>query len=107
MWQKIKDQLPTVILTVIIVVASAFWIHQRTVSEMAAKQQMELAPLREQNDALKVAAVEVRLCGAQPTVPIREAVFRCGLPRGLGQLRRCGGPSSPNTTTTMGAPHVG
>ena len=60
MWQKIKDQLPTVILTVIIVVASAFWIHQRTVSEMAAKQQMELAPLREQNDALKVAAEDNR-----------------------------------------------
>lgn len=60
MWQKIKDQLPTVILTVIIVVASAFWIHQRTVSEMAAKQQMELAPLREQNDALKAAAEDNR-----------------------------------------------
>ncbi len=60
MWQKIKDQLPTVFLTVIIVVASAFWIHQRTVSEMAAKQQMELAPLREQNDALKVAAEDNR-----------------------------------------------
>ena len=60
MWQKIKDQLPTVILTVLIVVASAFWIQQRTVSEMAAKQQMELAPLREQNDALKVAAEDNR-----------------------------------------------
>ena len=60
MWQKIKDQLPTVILTVIIVVASAFWIHQQTVSQVAARQQAELAPLREQNDALKVASEENR-----------------------------------------------
>ena len=60
MWQKIKDQLPTVILTVIIVVASAFWIHQQTVAQMAAKQQAELAPLREQNDALKAASEDNR-----------------------------------------------
>jgi len=60
MWQKIKDQLPTVILTVIIVVASAFWIHQQTVSQMAARQQAELAPLREQNDALKAASEDNR-----------------------------------------------
>jgi hypothetical protein len=60
MWQKLKDQLPTILLTVILVVASAFWIHQRTVSEMSVKQQAELAPLREQNDALKVAAEDNR-----------------------------------------------
>ncbi len=60
MWQKLKDQLPTVILTVIIVVASAYWIHHQTVTQMAARQQAELAPLREQNDALKVAAEDNR-----------------------------------------------
>lgn len=60
MWQKIKDQLPTVILTVIIVVASAYWIHHQTVAQMAASQQAELAPLREQNDALKTAAEDNR-----------------------------------------------
>lgn len=60
MWQKIKDQLPTVILTVIIVVASAYWIHHQTVAQMAATQQAELAPLREQNDALKTAAEDNR-----------------------------------------------
>lgn len=60
MWQKIKDQLPTVILTVIIVVASAYWIHHQTVAQMAASQQAELAPLREQNNALKTAAEDNR-----------------------------------------------
>lgn len=60
MLQKLKEQLPTILLTVILVVGAAFWIHQQTVREMSAKQQMELAPLREQNDALKVAAEDNR-----------------------------------------------
>ncbi|MBI4622939.1 MAG: hypothetical protein HY736_06890 [Verrucomicrobia bacterium] len=34
--------------------------HQQTVKELGAKQQVELAPLREQNDALKVASDENR-----------------------------------------------
>jgi hypothetical protein len=60
MWQKLKEQLPTILLTVIIVVASAYWLHQKTVTDMSARQQTELAPLREQNDALKVAAEDNR-----------------------------------------------
>lgn len=60
MWQKLKEQLPTILLTVIIVVASAYWLHQQTVTEMAAHQAAELLPLREQNDALKVASEENR-----------------------------------------------
>ncbi len=60
MWQKLKEQLPTILLTVIIVVASAYWLHQKTVTDMAARQQSELAPLREQNDALKAASEENR-----------------------------------------------
>lgn len=60
MWQKFKEQIPAVILTALLVVGAAFWIHQQTVSQMAEKQQAELAPLREQNDALKVASEENR-----------------------------------------------
>ena len=60
MWQKIKDQLPTILLTAVLVVAAAYWLHQKTVSDMAAKQQSELAPLREQNDALKAATEDNR-----------------------------------------------
>lgn len=53
MWQKFKEQLPAVVLTALLVIGGAFWLHQQTVNEMAAKQQTELMPLREQNDRLK------------------------------------------------------
>ncbi len=53
MWQKFKEQLPAVILTALLVVAGAFWLHQLTVREMSARQQAELIPLRESNDRLK------------------------------------------------------
>jgi hypothetical protein len=60
MWQKFKEQIPAVILTALLVIGGAFWLHQQTVSQMAAKQQAEIAPLRESNEALKVASDENR-----------------------------------------------
>ncbi len=60
MWQKFKEQIPAVILTALLVIAGAFWLHQQTVLQMAAKQQTEIAPLRDANDALKVASDENR-----------------------------------------------
>lgn len=60
MWQKFQEQIPAVLLTAILVIAGAFWVHQKTVAEMAARQQAELAPLREQNDALKASSEENR-----------------------------------------------
>lgn len=56
MWQKFKEQIPTILLTALIVIGAAFLIHQQTVKEMTERQQAELTPLREQNDALKAAA---------------------------------------------------
>jgi hypothetical protein len=60
MWQKFKEQIPAVFLTALLVIAGAFWLHQKTVAEMGARQQAELAPLREQNDALKAASDDNR-----------------------------------------------
>lgn len=60
MWQKFKEQIPAVILTALLVIAGAFWLHQQTVLQMAARQQTEIAPLRDANDALKVASDENR-----------------------------------------------
>ena len=60
MWQKFKEQIPAVFLTALLVIAGAFWLHQKTVAEMGARQQAELAPLREQNDALKAASEDNR-----------------------------------------------
>jgi hypothetical protein len=60
MWPKLKEQLPTVILTALLITGAAFWLHQKTVNDMAAREQAELAPLREQNDSLKASAEENR-----------------------------------------------
>jgi hypothetical protein len=60
MWQKFKEQIPAVILTALLVIGGAFWVHQKTVAEMGQRQQAELAPLRESNDALKAQNEENR-----------------------------------------------
>ena len=56
MWQKLQEQIPTILITAMIVIGAGYWINQRTLVDMEASQQTELAPLREQNDALKAAA---------------------------------------------------
>lgn len=61
MWQKLKDQLPAVVLTAVIILGVAFWFNQKQAAEMAAKQAAEIAALREQNAAeLKASAEETR-----------------------------------------------
>lgn len=60
MWQKFKEQIPAVILTALLVVGGAFWLHQQTVQQMGARQTQELIPLREQNDRLKEMSEENR-----------------------------------------------
>ncbi|MEY4941591.1 MAG: hypothetical protein RIQ93_3326 [Verrucomicrobiota bacterium] len=60
MWQKFKEQIPAVILTALLVIGGAFWLHQQTVSQMGINQQAQIAPLRESNDALKAASEENR-----------------------------------------------
>jgi hypothetical protein len=60
MWQKLKEQIPAIILTALLVIGGAFWLHQQTVNEMAAKQQAELQPLRDSNDALRASSEENR-----------------------------------------------
>lgn len=60
-WSKLSDQLPAVILTVVIIGGLAYWIHTRTLAETAASQQAELARLRDQTNAeIKAAAEENR-----------------------------------------------
>ena len=56
MWQKLKEQIPTILITTMIVIGAAYWINQRTLVDIEASQQSKLAPLREQNDALQAAA---------------------------------------------------
>jgi len=76
MWQKFKEQIPAVILTALLVVGGAFWLHQKTVNDMAAKQQVELAPLRDANDALKVASEENRKQIESTNKLLRDAIAK-------------------------------
>lgn len=76
MWQKFKEQIPAVILTALLVVGGAFWLHQKTVTDMAAKQQIELAPLRDANDALKMASEENRKQIESTNKLLRDAISK-------------------------------
>jgi hypothetical protein len=61
MWQKLKDQLPAIILTAVLILGVAFWFNQKMATEMAAKQQTELQAMRDQTNAeIKAAAEENR-----------------------------------------------
>ena len=63
MWPKLKEQLPAIILTAVLISGAAFWLHVQTVKEMAAQQDAVLQPMREQNEALKATAEENRRHG--------------------------------------------
>jgi uncharacterized protein (DUF2267 family) len=51
MWQKLKEQLPAILVTALLVIVAAYFIHQKTVSEMAQSQQDQLATLRDEMKA--------------------------------------------------------
>jgi hypothetical protein len=76
MWQKFKEQLPAVILTALLVIAGAFWLNQQTVTTMSEKHQVELAPLRDANDALKVASEENRKQIESTNKLLRDAIAK-------------------------------
>lgn len=51
MWQKLKEQLPAVIATAVIVIIAAVLLHLQTVKEMSRRQQEQLDTLRDQAKA--------------------------------------------------------
>ena len=76
MWQKFKEQIPAVILTAILVIGGAFWVHQQTVAEMGARQQAELEPIRAANDALKARNEENRVQIAATNKLLKDAISK-------------------------------
>ena len=76
MWQKLKEQIPAIILTALLITGAAFWLHHKTVADMTARQQAELAPLREQNDALKAASEENRAQIEATNKLLKDAIAR-------------------------------
>jgi len=103
MWQKFKEQIPAVILTALLVIGGAFWLHQQTVSEMSKKQTAEIAPLRDSNDALKAASEENRKQIEATNDLFRAAQFAgadwASVERGVRGDKRIGAytqPGNPN-----------
>lgn len=76
MWHKLQEQFPAILLTALIITGAAFWLHHKTVADMAAREQAELAPLREQNDALKAASEENRQQIEATNKLLRDAIAR-------------------------------
>jgi len=77
MWQKLKEQLPAVILTVVIIGAAAYWLHTRTIAETTASQQTEIALLREQTNAeIKAAAEESRRQVESVNTLLKDAISK-------------------------------
>ncbi|MEI6466041.1 MAG: hypothetical protein WCQ89_15055, partial [Verrucomicrobiota bacterium] len=76
MLQKFTEQLPAVLLTALLVIGGAFWLHQQTVKEMALRQQTELAPLRDANDALKASTEENRKQIESTNKLLRDAISK-------------------------------
>lgn len=76
MWQKLKEQLPAIILTAVLITGAAFWIHSQTVKDMTARQESALAPMREQNDALKAASEENRQQIAATNQLLKDAIAK-------------------------------
>ncbi|MCM2273763.1 MAG: hypothetical protein NDI75_03045 [Candidatus Didemnitutus sp.] len=61
MLQKLKEQLPAVILTALLLTGAAYWFHQKTVQDLTVRQQAEITALREQTNAeMKASAEETR-----------------------------------------------
>jgi len=76
MWQKLKDQLPAILVTAVLIIGGAYWLHTKTVQDMVARQQAELAPLREQNESLKASAEENRQQIEATNKLLRDAIAR-------------------------------
>ncbi len=76
MWQKTKEQLPAILLTALLVIGGAFWLHHKTVVDMSARQQAELAPIREQNEALRASAEENRREIEATNQMLKDAIAR-------------------------------
>jgi len=76
MWQKLKEQLPAIVLTAVLISGAAFWFHTQTVAEMKASQEAQLVPLREQNEALKASSEENRRTIEATNKLLKEAIAK-------------------------------
>lgn len=79
MWQKLKEQIPAVIVTAVLVIAAAAIMVQKIVRQ----QRLELEPLRAQNDMLRAQGDENRKQIEATTKLLKETVAQFGGEGGL------------------------
>lgn len=61
MWQKFKEQLPAVVVILLVIAGAVYWLQTRTFTEMSERQKAELAMLRaETNAELQASAEQTR-----------------------------------------------
>ena len=75
MWQKLKDQIPAIILTAALIIGVAFWLHNEDQKQMADQQQA-IAGLREQNELAKQSLDETRTQLDNTSKLLKEAVAK-------------------------------
>jgi len=77
MLQKLKEQLPAVILTALLLTGAAYWFHQKTVQDLTIRQQAEMNALREQTNAeLKASAEETRRHIESVNILLKDAITK-------------------------------
>ncbi len=72
MWQKFKEQIPVLVITVALVVGSVAYFSDN----MTNRQRADLAPLRDQNDALRAQAEENRRQLEATTQLLKQAIAK-------------------------------
>ena len=75
MWQKLKDQLPTIVLVALLVAGVALWMHHQAVLA-AAQQDAALASMREQMDSLKAISDDNRQQNAATNQLLKDAIAK-------------------------------
>jgi hypothetical protein len=76
MWQKLKEQIPAILITAALVVVAASFM----VKSIVERQQAELAPLRAQNERLAAQAEDNRQHIAAAMSLLREAIAKTSAP---------------------------
>ena len=72
MWQKFKEQIPAIIVLAVVIGAVGTWMADR----VTARQEAALAPIREQNEALRAQADASQRQLDATTQLLREAIGR-------------------------------
>ena len=76
MWQKFKEQILVILVIVIVVIGAAYWLNQKTITDLNAQQEVKFSQIRDTNDSLKASADETRRQLDATNKLLRDAVAK-------------------------------